>query len=183
MGEQKWMDFVSDHPDGNSTHGMVRALDFYAKAAADRNNRLIARLPQRRREALRQARAAMTEAGAALITCDREINGGGTMYTLFYPSRSAAIEGFFYAVLSGRKLTATTDGETLAKARVKWREAMKKTDDVEDKASFALTLAKAEEKIDVAIKTLDRLQPSERGAAVTKLVEWLTPETDNLGTR
>lgn len=182
MGEQKWMDLVSDHPDGNSTHGMAQAMDFFAAGAADRNDKLIAKLPAARKKALRTARAAIMEAGFALVTCDREVNGGGTMYTLFYPSRAAGVELMIFGFIKGKDL-ASADSSAVTKARAKWTEAMGKTDVVEDKARFASSVADANQKIDAALNALQALKPNERAACRAKLVDWLTPETDNIGTQ
>lgn len=183
MGEQKWMDFVSDHPDGNSTQGMVRAMEFFGTAAEDRNNRLLARLPLARRNSLKESRSSLREAGFSLVSCDRELAGGGTIYQLFFPSRASTVELTFHRFLQGKFRPKKVPEGRFDSVRIKWRKAMKQTESVEDKARFDAAVSDAEKKVDRAVAALSRLKPAERDVCLALLIEWLTPETDQIGTR
>ena len=183
MGEQKWMDFVSDHSDGNSTHGMAQAMDFFATAAGERNNGLIAKLPRARRASIRSARQALREAGFALVATDRELAGGGTMYQLFFPSRAADVELVFFKFLKGRTVSKPVSTATLDATRTKWRKALKQNESVEDKARFDASVTESEKRVDQALSAIAKLSPSERSVCLTMLVEWLTPEFEQIGTR
>ena len=180
MGQQKWMDFTADKKDGSSTAGMVRAMDFFAAAAQDRNDRLIDKLPRARSVILRSIRTALTGAGTQIISTESNSAGGGSMYHLFYPARVADIELDLYSILKPNKEVKVPDlvtGNAMRELRDNWKARMAKSDSPDDKEALPGAIQKADEAVTGALGKINDLG-DENGIRILRslVASWLTPE-------
>ena len=180
LGEQGWMDFVSTQRDGNSTHGMARAMYFFAEAARGRNDRLIAKLSKTRRAAIKLARATVMKAGGALVNADRIASGGGTIFTTFFPARDVEVEQTFYALLTHAPRAAPpimTTGNMMREIRDGWTESLLKQANEDNKASLNEAFVTADKTLGAALDACGSLTEDENAICRELISQWLKPES------
>jgi uncharacterized membrane protein YfbV (UPF0208 family) len=101
MGSTRWLDLFSERV-GTSTADMVEAQDAYTRALRNRNNRLLAKVPEARRQTLRDLQRDLPIYGSTSVLIQRFLAGGGTMYSIFSASAALRAEEVIYQLITGR---------------------------------------------------------------------------------
>ncbi|MFN7171294.1 MAG: hypothetical protein ACK4P3_00705 [Fimbriimonadaceae bacterium] len=101
MGSTRWLDLFSDRI-GTSTADMIEAQESYTRALRNRNNRLLAKEPEARRQTLQDLQRHLPIYGSTSVLIQRFLAGGGTMYSIFAASAALRAEEVIYQLITGR---------------------------------------------------------------------------------
>jgi len=102
MGEGRWMQYTANQPGGSSTVGMVDAMNFYLDPLTVRTDRALSKKSKISRERLKKLRTTLNDYSVEVIALEEYLNGGGTMFRLFYPSAAITNEQIVYRLVVGQ---------------------------------------------------------------------------------